>query len=261
MRKLKYILLSAGLSTSVSYGADTLIVGDSHVAGAFGESLHKEMIQQTKSSVRTIGLAGASASTFVSANPKQRTLSFGYADRKNENEIIKKPGEAVTAPELKNLLTENKPQRIIIELGDIFADYKNPGKNSDVLAVQQVKAILNVLQNEKSEAKCYWITPTWTDKPKTSPYQKSNQRLAEIIQIIKKTAEPRCKVIDSTNDLGLTQNNIQTTNDGLHFNTANGQKWAKAAAKKINELEGSSPEQKKKGITNSLNKNSPAGIQ
>jgi lysophospholipase L1-like esterase len=100
-----------------------------------------------------------------------------------------------------------------------------------------------------------------TDKPKTSPYQKSNQRLAEIIQIIKKTAEPRCKVIDSTKDLGLTQNNIQTTNDGLHFNAVNGQKWAQAAAKKINELEDSNPEQNKKGITNSSNKTSPTGLQ
>lgn len=260
MKTYKYLLLSLFIF-NISLAADTLVIGDSHVAGAFGENLHKELLQQTKSSVRTIGLAGASATSFISVNPKQRTLSFGYADRKNENEIIKKGGEAATAPELKSLILENKPQRIIIELGDNFADYKNPNKNSDTLAEQQVKAILNVLKNEKSDAACYWITPTWTDKPKSSPYQKSNQRLSELIQIIKKTAEPRCKVIDSMQDLGLTQSNIQTTNDGLHFNSANGQKWAKAAAAKIKELEKNNSASSAAQPMSSLKKNNASGNQ
>jgi hypothetical protein len=235
--KIALLLASFLLLQIPAFAAETLIIGDSHVVGAFGENLHHLIQSKTKEGVRTVGIAGGSATTFTSTNPKQRTLSFGYADRKNANEILKKGGTPATTPELKTLLRETRPTRLIVELGDNFADYKNPSKNSDAMVAQQVQLILKELLPEHSHVTCYWVTPTWTDKPNGGAYQKSNERLLQVIQLIKKAAEPRCKVIDSAQGLGLTPQNLRTTNDGLHFDGTNGKKWATAAAAKILELE------------------------
>lgn len=234
---MKLILLGALFLTNPVFAAETLIIGDSHVVGSFGEHLHKLMLQETKADVRTVGLAGATATSFTSTNAKQRTLSYGYADRKNQQEVLKKSGHAATAPELSVLLKESRPSRVIVELGDNFAHYQGATKASDAMVEKQVQSILTTLHREAPSAQCIWVTPTWTDKSGKNTYAKSNERLKQVIHLIKKTAEPKCQVIDSTQDLGLTPDNLKTVNDGLHFDGANGKKWATAVAAQIMKLE------------------------
>ncbi|MDG0815222.1 SGNH/GDSL hydrolase family protein [Bdellovibrio svalbardensis] len=225
------------ISSAVFANVETLIIGDSHVVGPFGENMHKIFRTKTKEDTRTLGLAGASPSNFVAANAKQRTLSYGFADRNNENERLIKGGTAAELPELGPLLAKTNPNRIVIELGDNFADYRNPSANSDASAKKQVQLIISELEKQNSKATCYWVTPTWTDKSGSKPYQKTNERLVKLIDIIKKTASPRCTVIDSANGIGLQQSDIKTGSDGLHFDGTNGKKWAEAAANKIFEIE------------------------
>lgn len=216
---------------------ETLIIGDSHVVGPFGENLHRIFREKTKENTRTIGLAGASPSNFVGKTNKQRTLTYGFADRNNEHERVVKGGNAGTLPEFGPLLEKTQPNRIIIELGDNFADYKNPSANSDAAAAKQVQFILKELEKQNSKAPCYWVTPTWTDKSGSKPYLKTNARLLKVISIIKKTAEPRCTVIDSAEGIGLGKSDLQTGGDGLHFNGISGKKWAEAVSDKIFEIE------------------------
>ncbi len=216
---------------------ETLILGDSHVVGAFGENMHKIFREKTKEDTRTVGLAGASPSNFVATTEKQRTLSYGFADRNNENERLVKGGNPGTLPELGPLLEKENPNRIIIELGDNFADYKSPSANSDATAKKQVQMLLAAIDKHNPKTPCYWVTPTWTDKSGSKPYQKTNERLLSLISIIKKTAAPRCTVIDSAEGIGISKTDIKTGSDGLHFDGVNGKKWAEAAAKKIFEIE------------------------
>lgn len=235
---MKYSALIVFFMSAAAFAnVETLILGDSHVVGAFGENMHKIFRDKTKEDTRTIGLAGASPSNFVATNSKQRTLSYGFADRNNENERLIKGGTAAELPELGPLLEKTNPNRIIIELGDNFADYRTPSASSDAAAKKQVQMIISELQKQNSKATCYWVTPTWTDKPGSKPYQKSNERLLKLIDIIKKNASPRCTVIDSAQGLGIKQGDIKTGSDGLHFDSSNGKKWAEAAANKIFEIE------------------------
>ena len=235
---MKYLaLLLIFFSLPAFANLETLIIGDSHVVGPFGENLHRVFREKTKENTRTIGLAGASPSNFVGKTVKQRTLSYGFADRTNENERLIKGGTAATLPELGPLLEKTQPNRVVIELGDNFADYKNPSANSDAAAAKQVQLILKELENQNIKAPCYWVTPTWTDKSGSRPYLKTNERLLKVISIIKKTASPRCTVIDSAEGIGLKKSDLQTGGDGLHFNGTSGKKWAEAAAAKIFEIE------------------------
>lgn len=216
---------------------ETLIIGDSHVAGAFGENMHKIFRETTKEDTRTIGLAGASPSNMVATSAKGRTLSYGFADRNNENERIIKGGTPAEFPELGPLLQKTNPNRIVIELGDNFADYRSGSAASDASAKAQVQMILKELDKQGSKASCYWVTPTWTDKSGSKPYLKTNERLLQLIAIIKKTAQPRCTVIDSAEGIGIGKGDIKTGADGLHFAGAEAKKWADAAAKKIFAIE------------------------
>lgn len=245
------------VSSAALANVETLILGDSHVVGSFGATLHKIFREKTKEDTRTLGLAGASPSNFVATNPKQRTLSFGFADRNNENERLIKGGNSAELPELGPLLEKTNPSRIIIELGDNFADYKNPSANSDASAKKQVQMIITELEKQKSKATCYWVTPTWTDKSGSKPYQKTNERLLKLIEIIKKNASPRCTVIDSADGVGLKKTDIQTGSDGLHFDTTNGKKWADAVAARIFEIE----KEKDSARQNAPTKKSSGAIQ
>ncbi|HEX7675506.1 MAG TPA: SGNH/GDSL hydrolase family protein [Bdellovibrio sp.] len=234
---MKYSVLALlFLSSQAFANVETLIIGDSHVVGPFGEDMHKIFREATKEDTRTIGLAGSSPSNFVATTEKGRTLSYGFADRNNENERIIKGGNPGTLPELTPLLEKTNPNRIIIELGDNFADYRSP-QQSEAAMKKQVQLMLDAMKKADSKATCYWVTPTWTDKSGGGMYKKTNERLLNLISVIKKAAAPRCTVIDSAQGIGIKQGDIKTGPDGLHFDAANGKKWADAAAKKIFEIE------------------------
>ncbi|KYG60806.1 hypothetical protein AZI85_12520 [Bdellovibrio bacteriovorus] len=222
------------------------------MVGPFGEHLHKYFNEVAQENVRTVGLAGGTARSFTDPSEAKRTLSFGFADRKNEKQKTVSGGTKATAPLLSDLLEEEKPQRVIIELGDNFADYKTPNAQSDKTVIAQVKQITETLNKNKFNGKCYWVTPTWTDKANSKPYFKSNMRLTRVIEIIRSEAAPRCQVIDSTTEIGIGENDIKTTSDGLHFDSKNGAKWARGVADRIREIEASTS---KSGAKN------PAGVK
>ncbi|WP_413569149.1 hypothetical protein ACLWBD_00115 [Bdellovibrio sp. HCB117] len=238
------LVLSLLISTTSL--ANTLIIGDSHVVGPFGENLHKYFNEVAQENVRTVGLAGGTARSFTDSSEAKRTLSYGFADRKNDKQKVVPGGTKATAPLLSTLLDEEKPRRVIIELGDNFADYKNPNSQSDRTVVAQVKQITEVLNKNKFNGTCYWVTPTWTDKALSKPYFKSNMRLARVIEIIKNEVAPRCQVIDSTTEIGISENDIKTTSDGLHFDAKNGAKWARGVADRIREVEANAAKSRSK---------------
>lgn len=230
-------LIIAAFFSPLSAFATTLIIGDSHVVGPFGENLHKYFYEEAQENVRTVGLAGGTATSFTSPSENQRTLGYGFADRKNDKAKKVSGGTKATAPEFGRLLAEERPQRVVVELGDNFADYKSPNAHSNAAVVAQVKRIKDQLKRSEFHGTCYWVTPTWTDKSGSRPYMKTNERLVEVIALIKKEAEPQCTVIDSAEGIGLSKGDIATTADGLHFDEKNGKKWARAVAQQIEKVE------------------------
>jgi hypothetical protein len=205
---------------------NTLIIGNSHVVGGLGDELHKSFRGIKENNVRTLALAGASPRHFLDSDQQKRSLSFGFLDLNNDNVKRVSPGTRAALPNLSEVLKTEQPERLIIELGDNFAGYKDSRKSALVNAKSEVKKLFASLKDFKG--KCYWVTPLWTDKPGISPYYKTEQRLAEVIKIIQDEAGSRCQVIDSTKNLSLNRAEVTTLKDGLHFGKKSSELWAKS---------------------------------
>ena len=218
---------------SGALAAEVLIVGDSHNVGSFGEALYQELKNEMDMEVRSVGLAGASGTTYSSNVEKQRTLRAGYANRSKKEQKVIPHGAAVTVPTLSDLIKEEQPQIVVIELGDNFAGYSSAV--TDVYVKNQVQSVLKQFDMKSPAPKCFWITPIWTDKEGIGPYKKTNERLYQVNKLIKEAAGSRCTVLDSTKDLGLKKEEINVLNDGIHFGPVSGKRWGKAAARTISQ--------------------------
>lgn len=225
---------------SGAFAAEILVVGDSHNVGPFGEALYQELTNETDTEVRSVGLAGASGTTYSSNVEKQRTLRAGYANRTKKEQKLVKHGTAVTVPTLSELIEQEQPKIVVVELGDNFAGYSFAV--TDAYVKNQVQAVLKQVEMKSPAPKCFWITPIWTDKEGTGLYKKTNERLYQVNKLIKEAAGSRCTVLDSTKDLGLKKEEINVLNDGIHFGPVSGKKWGKAAARTISQKLRAAPE-------------------
>lgn len=214
--------------------AEVLVVGDSHNVGFFGDALYQGLQDQLGLSVRSVGLAGASGTTYAADKEALRTLKAGFANRQRGQRVVTPAGTPVTVPKLSDLIAEEKPRLVVVELGDNFAGYKS--KVPDSFVAKQVEMVLKEIEKKSPAPRCFWITPVWTDQEGTGLYKKTNTRLSEVNKLIKKAAGTRCTVIDSTQDLGLVKTDLPVLSDGIHFGKQSGTKWGKAAAQRISDL-------------------------
>lgn len=226
-----FIFLAAGLLSSASLAAEVLVVGDSHNVGPFGEALYKTLGEELDLNIRSIGLAGASGTTYSADKEKQRTLRAGYANRKPGTNQVVAHGTPMTVPKLSELIKEEKPKIVVVELGDNFAGYASPV--SDAYVKKQVQVVLQQIESSSPAPRCFWVTPIWTDREGTGLYKKTNERLLQVNRLIKEAAGNRCQVLDSTKDLGLKKEEIKVLSDGIHFGKESGKKWGQAAGVKI----------------------------
>lgn len=210
-----------------------LQIGDSHTVGPFGASLYESFMSHPRiSKTRSIGLASASGFHYASEDRKVRTLSYGFIDRPQMQKSVTKG----TVEKLSTTLNSEKPDILVVELGDNFAGYKqNVAGTSAVKA--EVDLILKQIDQSKAKPKeCYWIGPNWTDKEHGKTYNKSNARARLVGSAIAKALAGKCTFIDSMKVVEKSE--AITGQDGLHFNgtpkgIAAGKLWGRRAYEEI----------------------------
>ncbi len=229
--KISTLLIFSLISIN-SWGAKVLQIGDSHTVGAFGEQLYKSLAANSKvTSARSIGLASASGSHYTAETAAKRTLGYGYIDRPGMSSSKLKG----TVSKLSSMLDTEKPNVLIVELGDNFAGYRSP---DDAFAKNEVQKILKQIKNSKNKpSECYWVGPTWTDwvddnglaldkrkSKKATFYRKTNLRAKQIANLIKKEIDGQCTFIDSMDKDVMDKSEVKTA-DGIHCSQASGTLW------------------------------------
>lgn len=108
--------------TSLFAGLSILLIGDSHLAapGYLITTLQDDLVKQG-AVVRTIGVCGSNAGDWLKAAPS----TCGGAERLNSGKIELKGSAARTTP-VTELIAANKPNLVLIVLGDTMAGYTNP---------------------------------------------------------------------------------------------------------------------------------------
>ena len=228
-----------------SWATKVLQIGGSHTVGAFGNSLYKELsLNSNVTSARSIGLASANGIHYSSHDAAQRTLNYGYIDRPQMTAAAAQG----TVDQLSTMLNKDKPDVLIVELADNFADYRESAP-SDAFVKNNIQKILGQIQASNSKpSECFWVGPTWTDwvdenglpvdnrkstkegKKIGTFYKKSTLRAQQVASLIKNEISGKCTFIDSLKILDKTE---VKTSDGIHCNQASGTLWGQEAYKEI----------------------------
>lgn len=220
---------------SISFAQKVLQIGDSHTVGPFGKKLYQELTD-AGFQARSIGLAGSSGKHWSSDKESERKLSYGFVDRgyngKGSAPVMGSKGVS----KLSTYIQNDKPDIVIIELGDNFASYSKTyndlnNKSANAAAINEINLILNQLEKAQFNKSCYWVGPLWTNKDKINTYKKTNARAQVVAELIKNTISKKCHFINSQNL--LTTKESETVSDGLHFKENSGALWGRKAADAI----------------------------
>jgi hypothetical protein len=212
-------------STSEPAQSRIVTIGDSHMAGSFGERLHARLRAiKPGVAIESHGLSGASPSHYFNEDPARRRLSFGYVERKGAQTRSVPHGQTATAPFARTLIAASY-DLFILEFGDNMANYKGAFSGAAIRAqVERAMKEVTASRDYHPDA-CIWISPTHGEK--RAPYEKNPERLQTLIAEIRRALGGRCRLIDSSALPGLVQGQVRTT-DGLHLTREWAQRWADA---------------------------------
>ncbi len=109
------------MPTSALAGLSLLVLGESHMSLAdhLLEPLHDNLTRQG-ALVHSIGACGASASDWLIS----KKVDCG-AERKGNDKIVIKGREATTTP-IQDLIAADKPDLVVLVIGDTMASYDKP---------------------------------------------------------------------------------------------------------------------------------------
>jgi len=193
--RLKLIFLVLFLTHS-AHANTILFIGDSHVAGPFGHTLDEKLRTLPDTKVESYGICGSTALYFTHGG----NTKCGYFTKKidgSTTDTLKGP-----APLITSLLTELKPDQVVIELGSNYATgWEVPGMIADMASLAKAAT--------SQGAKCTWIS-----MPDTRKF-KAQQKM--VLQATVDAVAPYCNYIDST----LLTEYPATGGDGLHYEAPN----------------------------------------
>lgn len=192
-----------------------LIIGDSHSVGPFGWQLD-ENFRKHGYQVAIYASCGAIGKWWST----QQKTTCGYFSKDLNGKVT----QATThpTPKLSSLLSEIKPEAVIVELGSNYV--KMP---SDETARADIKAL--VKQIKISGASCFWISA-----PDMRLYRNELPRLNKLI---KDAVGEECKIFNSQSVTSYPS----TGGDGIHYwspaGTPIARSWADAAFESFKSLE------------------------
>ncbi len=205
-------------------GLTVLVIGASHLAKPtyLIKTLHDELTERG-AQVRSLGVCGVLPSEWL----KKTTSACGGAERIQDKPImLSMTGAAQTVP-LAALLETQKPDVVVIVMGDNLANYKAPSFSHS--NVKKELLGLTTLLASKS-IRCVWVGPAWGEDHKLTG--KTFKRTQEISTFL----ESQVKPCDYVNSLEMSKPGAWQTTDGQHFFVEGYQAWGAAIAVEIERL-------------------------
>jgi lysophospholipase L1-like esterase len=205
-------------------GLTVLVIGASHLAKPtyLIKTLHDELTERG-AQVHSVGVCGVLPSEWL----KKTTSRCGGAERLEAQPIVLSMATAAQTVPLDTLLETQKPDIVVIVMGDNLANYK--ALNFSRADVKKELLSLTTLLASKA-IRCVWVGPAWGEDNKLSG--KSLKRTQEISAFL----ETQVKPCDYVNSLEMSKPAEWQTTDGQHFFAEGYQKWGSAIANEIEQL-------------------------
>ena len=110
------------MANALLAGLTVLMIGDSHLTTSdyLISSLHDNLVRQG-AAVHSLGICGANAADWIVATKG----TCGGAERKDRGKAERLGAAASTVP-IRTLIERDKPNLVIVVMGDTMAGYKNP---------------------------------------------------------------------------------------------------------------------------------------
>jgi hypothetical protein len=147
-------------------GNRVLVIGDSHTAGLYGDELDRQL-RARGAQVHTVGSSGASASNFING----RGTTVGYADHGMDGRTQRTASHAT--PRLEELINQDKPDVIVVNLGANFRGASQSGIQSQVRSLGEVARRHNI--------PIKWVGPPKPARPDLAAVQRFDQQMAEAV--------------------------------------------------------------------------------
>ncbi len=205
-------------------GLTVLMIGDSHLTtpSYLMSSLHENLVKQG-AAVHSLGICGANAADWIVATKG----TCGGAERKDNGKVnVLGPG-ASTVP-IKTLIGQDKPNLVVVIMGDTMAGYKNPDLPKSWIW-QEVTGLTKEIGSTKTA--CVWVGPAFA--PEGGAYGKSFSRVQQMSSMLAANVAP-CAFIDSLKF--TTPTTAWPTADGQHFLPEGYNPWGNAIFKALVEL-------------------------
>lgn len=200
-------------TASVLAGLTILMIGDSHLATPdyLIGSLHDSLVQQG-AKVHTLGICGANAGDWLQATPG----TCGGAERRGSEKAVVLGSKAATVP-ISQLLAADKPDLVLVVMGDTMASYTKPAFPKAWLW-QQTTAFTKALAT--SGTRCVWVGPNWGTEG--GKYGKTYARVEMTSKFLASNVAP-CSYIDS---LQFSKPGQWATVDGQHLTGPGYKTWS-----------------------------------
>lgn len=203
------------MATSALAGMMILIIGDSHLATPdyLIQTLPDALIRQG-ATVHSLGICGANAGDWLKTTPG----NCGGAERRGTGQPVVLGGAATTLP-ISQLLASDKPDLVLIVMGDTMASYTKP-EFPKAWIWQQVTSLVKEIV--VTGTRCAWVGPNWGAEG--GKYSKTYARVEMMSNFLSKNVAP-CSYIDS---LQFSKKGQWATVDGQHLTRVGYQLWGNA---------------------------------
>lgn len=190
-------------------GLVILVIGDSHMFNLM--SPLGNQLQDAGATVNSYAMCGATAQDWLSRS----TVSCGRGERQ-ERGPVKIDYNLLPTFSLADLIAQNHPNLIVVELGDVMEGYSSQAPDTSWIK-QQVGLLSGAIAARRIS--CVWAGPTWgQDKP---PYNKTEAGTRAIAQLLSQSVAP-CHYIDGTT---FARPGQWPTKDGSHLMPDGYRQW------------------------------------
>jgi hypothetical protein len=205
-------------------GLTVLVIGASHLAKPtyLIKTLHDELTERG-AQVHSVGVCGVMPSDWL----KKTNSRCGGAERVEAEPIVLSMASAAQTVPFATLLVTQKPDVVIIVMGDNLANYKA----SNFSRTDVKKEVLSLTTLLASKAiRCVWVGPAWGEDNKLTG--KTLKRTQEVSAFL----ESQVKPCDYVNSLEMSRPGQWKTTDGQHFFAEGYQAWGAAIANEVEQL-------------------------
>jgi len=202
-------------------GLTVLVVGASHLAKPtyLIKTLHDELTERG-AQVHSVRVCGVLPSDWL----KKTSSRCGGAERVEGEPIVLSMASAAQTVPFATLLETQKPDVVVIVMGDNLANYKvSSFSRTDVK--KEVLSLTTVLASKA--IRCVWVVPAWGEDNKLAG--KTLKRTQEIAAFL----ESQVKPCDYVNSLEMSKPGEWKTTDGQHFFAEGYQAWGAAIANEV----------------------------